>query len=156
MGMLEGRLRCEEHDCPMIEVEGAYYCVVEYLDAHLGGGQIVDIVPGDEEADPATPTCLVFNDGHTLPILCPDCGEAHPIEGDVDDFLDEVTGLHLIGFSYLPEEDDEPEGVELILAEDPDLDIDDAVDENSQTLFVHLRSVQQLTCPGEGETDPSD
>ena len=59
----------------MIAVDGSYHCVVEYLDAHLGGSQIKDIVPGDPEAQPATPTHLVFCDGHTLPILCPDCGE---------------------------------------------------------------------------------
>jgi hypothetical protein len=157
MGMLESRLRCQEHDCPMIEVDGAYYCVVEYLDAHLGGSQIIDIVPGEPEGRHPTPTSLVFNDGHTLPILCPDCGQAHAIGPEADEFLEDVSGLYLIGFGYLPVEDDEPEGIELVFAKDPELDPDDADEENSETLFVHLRSVQQLTCPGETEEeDPSE
>ncbi len=135
----------------MIAVDGSYHCVVEYLDAHLGGSQIKDIVPGDPEAQPATPTHLVFCDGHTLPILCPDCGEAHTMGMEADEFLEDVAGLYLIGFSYLPPEEGEPEGIELILAEDPDLDPNDANDDNSDTLFVHLLSVQQLTCPHGGE-----
>ena len=153
MGKLGSRLRCEEHDCPMITVDGTKYCVVEYLDAHLGGNQIKDIVPGEQEAHPATPTCLVFCDGHTLPILCPDCGEAHTMGMEADEFLEDMAGLYLIGFSYLPPEEDEPEGIELILAEDPDLDPNDANDDNSDTLFVHLSSIQQLTCPHGGEED---
>jgi hypothetical protein len=137
----------------MINVDGAYYCVVEYLDAHLGGGQIKDIVPGDNDAQPTVPTCLVFSDGHTLPILCPDCGEGHSLGMDADEFLEDMAGLYLIGFSYLPPEDDEPEGIELILSEDQDLDPNDADDDNSESLFVHLLSVQQLTCPDGGAED---
>lgn len=137
----------------MIAVNGSYHCVVEYLDAHLGGSQIKDIVPGDPEANPATPTYLVFCDGHTLPILCPDCGAAHTMGMEPDEFLEDMAGLYLVGFSYLPPEEDEPEGIELILSQDPDLDPNDANDDNSDTLFVHLSSIQQLTCPHGGEED---
>jgi hypothetical protein len=139
----------------MIMVDGAYHCVVEYLDAHLGGNQIKDIVPGEPDAQPTVPTLLVFTDGHTLPILCPDCGEAHSMGMDPDEFLEDMAGLYLIGFSYLPPEDDEPEGIELILSEDEELDPQDADEDNSDTLFVHLLSVQQLTCP-DGEPGADD
>ena len=140
----------------MIEVAGVHYCVVEYLDAHLGGSQITDIVPGEPEAHPATPTYLVFNDGHTLPIYCPDCGKAHSMGMDADEFLEDVSGLYLIGFGYLPMEEDEPEGIELIFADNPDLDPNDADEDNAETLFVHLQSIQQLTCPDEAADDVAD
>jgi hypothetical protein len=153
MGTFESRLRCEEHDCPLIEVDGSNYCVVEYLDAHLGGSQVVDIVPGEEVSRHRSPTSLVFADGHTLPILCPDCGEPHAMEEDADQFLETMAGLYLIGFGYLPIEEDEPEGVELVFAANPDLDPNDADDDNSETFFVHLHSVQQLTCPDDAADD---
>ena len=153
MSKFENRLRCEEHDCPLIEVDGSRYCVVEYLDAHLGGGQVTDIVPGEQLGRHATPTSLVFADGHTLPILCPDCGQPHELEETADQFLENMTGLYLIGFGYLPVEEDEPEGVELVFAADPDLDPNDADDVNSETFFVHLRSVEQLTCPDGADDD---
>ena len=156
MAKLESSLRCKEHDCPMIDVDGAYYCVVEYLDAHLGGSQIIDIVPGEPKGRHAAPTSLVFNDGHTLPIFCPDCGRAHAVGPDADQFLDDMSGLYLVGFGYLPVEDDEPEGIELIFSKDPELDPDDADDDNAEMLFVHLRSVQEITCPGETEEDASE
>ena len=38
----------------------------------------------------------------------------------------------------------------MILAEDEELDPNDADDDNSETLFVHLLSVQQITCPDDG------
>ena len=143
-GLLDGLLRCEEHNCPMIQVGENYECVIERVDAHLGGKRVKDIVPGKRK----TPLTLVFEDGHTLPLLCPDCGGAlHVAPEDEDQVLDQSAGLYLVGVAYV-EPSTEPEGIALAFASDPDADLEDPEAELEE-VALHLDSARRLTCPDE-------
>lgn len=53
----------------MIQIQGRLQCVVEYLDRCVGGQRIVDMVK-----PPGQPIRYIFEDGHTLPLICPCCG----------------------------------------------------------------------------------
>ena len=138
----DARLRCQEHDCPMIRVGDNYECVVERVDAHLGGKRVKDIVPGKR----GTPLTLVFEDGHTLPLLCQDCGGAlHAAPEDEDQVLDESSGLYLVGIAYV-EPGEEPEAIALAFSSYPDSDPEDPETEMEE-LVLHLDSARRLTCP---------
>lgn len=54
-GSLDGLLRCSEHDCPMLRIGNQYECVIERVDAHLGGKRVKDILPGSQ----GTPFALI-------------------------------------------------------------------------------------------------
>lgn len=146
--MLDELTWCEEHHCPLIRIGNNYECVIERVDAHLGGKRVQDTVPGGAQ----TPLTLVFDDGHTLPLFCPDCGGAFHIQPDEEDkMLDEMTGLCVIGVAYVEPgavEKDSPEMIVLAFGNSPEADPDqpDAIIEE---LYVHLDSARRLTCPGE-------
>lgn len=143
-GLLNGLLKCDEHDCPMVRIGDGYECVIERVDTHLGGKRVKDIVPGSQR----TPVALVFEDGHTLPLLCPDCGDSlHIAPEEEDEFLDEAAGLFLVGVAYV-EADQDPECLALVFTEDPEADPDDP-DTPLAEVLLHLDSAQRLTCPGE-------
>ena len=144
LGLLDGLLRCQEHDCPVIRVGDNYECVIERVDAHLGGKRVKDIVPGKRK----TPLTLVFEDGHTLPLLCPHCGGAlHAAPEDEDQVLEQSAGLYLVGVAYV-EPSAEPEGIALAFASDPDADLED-LETELEELVLHLDSARRLTCPDE-------
>jgi hypothetical protein len=128
----------------MIRIGENYECVIEWVDAHLGGKRIKDIVPGTR----GTPLTLVFEDDHALPLLCPDCGGAlHVAPEDEDQVLEESSGLYLVGVAYV-EPGEEPEGITLAFSSDPDADPQDPETE-MQELLLHLDGVRRLACPDE-------
>ena len=143
-GLLNGLLRCQEHNCPMIRIEDNYECVIESVDAHLGGKRVKDIIPGKR----GSPLTLVFEDGHTLPLLCRDCGGAlHVASEDEDQVLEQSSGLYLVGVAYV-ESGEEHEGLALAFASRPDADPEDPEPEMEE-LLLHLDSARRLTCPDE-------
>jgi hypothetical protein len=121
--------------------------------AHLGGKRVKDIVPSSGK----TPLTLVFEDGHTLPLLCPDCGGVlHVAPEDEEAVLEQAAGLYLIGVAYLKqgeEEPDAPEMLALAFGLDPEADPDDA-DAVEEELLLHLDSARRLTCLGESRVAP--
>ena len=136
--------RCAEHDCPMFLLDDEYVCVLEYVDEHLGGKQVKDLVVIEGGL-----VSILFEDDHELPLLCPHCGD--PIGVDENEFLDEVSDLYLVALQYVPADPaaDEYEGVELLFASDPDVEIDDIPDDvDTYTLLVHRDSARELVCPG--------
>src|SRR5512145_311585 len=66
---MEGLIFCSHDDLPMILMDGEFVCVGEYLYAHLDNAPVTDLL-----TDPVL--TLVFQNGHTLPLLCPDCGDS--------------------------------------------------------------------------------
>jgi hypothetical protein len=152
-GMLDGLVWCQVHVCPMIRIGDNYECVVERMYAHLGGKRVKDIVPSSGKS----PLTLVFEDGHTLPLLCPDCGGAlHVAPEDEEEVLDQAAGLYLVGVAYLKQGEDEPDAPEMLALAfglDPDVDPNDA-DAVEEELLLHLDSARRLTCPNESRTNP--
>lgn len=146
MTLFEDFLRCVEHQCPMLRIDDAYECVVERIDDHLGGRQVKDVIPAGKGA----PVALVFDDGHTIPLLCPDCGGSVHME-DADSFLDSVAGLYLVGVSaYVEEVEDgvEREALALGFAPEPDGPEEPDVWEDSlDWLPIHVESARRITCP---------
>jgi hypothetical protein len=146
-GLLDGILFCHDHECPMIRVGDNYECVIERVDGHLGGKRVKDIVPPGTK----TPLTLVFEDGHTIPLFCPDCGGAlHVAPQDEDEVLSEISGCYLVGVAYV-QAGEEPEGLALAFARDPEADPDDP-DALTDELVLHLDSARQLTCPDQKST----
>lgn len=146
--MLNKLTWCEEHNCPLVRVGVGYECVVERVGAHLMDKQVQDIIPASDR----TPITLVFHDGHTLPLFCPDCGDALHVAAEQEDkFLEEFAGLYVIGVAYLEPgaaEDNSPEMIALAFGQQPGLnpEVSDVV---MQELYLHLESARRLTCPGE-------
>ncbi|HLF28060.1 MAG TPA: hypothetical protein VJG32_17125 [Anaerolineae bacterium] len=142
-GRLDNFARCAEHDCPMFLIEGEYVCILEYVDEHLGGKQVKDLVVVEGGL-----ITILFDDNHELPLLCPHCGE--PVSADEDEFLDEISDLYLVALQYVPAdgEEEEYEGIEFLFAADPDIDIDDIPEEaDVHTLLLHPDSAREIVCP---------
>ncbi len=143
MGLLDDLLTCGEHNCPMIEIDGSYRCVIEYTDDLIGAQEVRDIVPasGDEPAE------LVFANGRILPLICPCCGEPLQYE-DADTLLESASGLYLLGLGYVPPGEDELEGLEFIFApmlpEPVDSPKMDELPEGAQVVLLHLDSVRRI------------
>lgn len=133
---------CETHGCPLIEAGGETQCLFDFVDDHLGGRSVVDLVPDSGEGHPGA---LVFDDGHTLPLLCPHCAEAAWLE-DPETLLAQVAGRYLVGLEYA----EGPDGKELLLlmAPEPEVDLDDE-DLELIEVATHPESVRRLTCPAE-------
>ena len=143
-GLLDGLLRCSEHDCPMIRVGDNYECVIERVDSHVGGKRVKDIVPDSI----GIPFALVFEDAHTLPLLCSHCGRSlHVAPKNEESALEEVAGLYLVALAYV-EPGEEPEGLALVFARDPAADLEDP-EASTQEILIHLDSARSLTCPDE-------
>ena len=128
---LEAFIYCSHDDLPMILLDDEFVCVLEYLTAHLEESPVSDLV-----TEPSL--SLVFQNGHTLPLLCPDCGESLHIS-DHNEMLDDISGLTIIDVDW------DPELEELYLifgkaTDDPD-------SENLPDIAVHLNSIRGLTCP---------
>ena len=104
-GLLDGLAFCSAHGCPMITVGDFYHCLFEYLDEQIGMRQITDILPGAGDA----PATLVFENGKTLPLLCPHCGEPQHLD-DADLFLRVAQGRYLFRMGWLEPQEDAPEG----------------------------------------------
>jgi hypothetical protein len=129
---MEGRIFCTHDDAPMIILNGEFTCVTEYLEAHVGDSCITDLISGPV-------LTLIFQNGHTLPLLCPDCGQSLHIE-DKNDLLDSLSGLTIMSINW------DRELEELALEFGPPGISPDEIDP-LDTLFVHLDSVRKMTCP---------
>jgi hypothetical protein len=128
----------------MIRVGDDFECVIERVDRHLGGKRVKDIVP-DSRGMPLT---LVFEDSHTLPLLCPHCGRSlHVAPDNEENVLDEAAGLYLMGLAYV-EPGEEPGGIALVFARDPTADLNDS-ETPTEEILLNLESVRTLTCPEE-------
>jgi hypothetical protein len=136
------RVMCDEHNCPMIQIGGSYECLFDFVDGHLGGLTVTDLVPDSGEDRPGA---LVFSDGHTLPLLCPHCAKAARLE-DPEALMAQVAGLSLVALEYV--EDEEGRSLLLLLAADPEADLES---EETELLEVatHPESARRLTCPQE-------
>ena len=145
LGLFEGVLFCGEHNCPMIRVGDDYECVIERVEAHVGGKRVKDLVVPSQRG---TPWAFVFDDGHTLPLLCAGCGHALQIApADEELALNQVAGLCLVGVGYVePIDDTRPGGIVLVFVPDPTAGPDSAP---SQELLLHLDSARRLTCPAQ-------
>ena len=140
-------VRCAEHDCPMMLIDDGYVCMLEYIDEHLGGGQVKDLVVVEDGL-----ITLLFDDDHELPLLCPHCGD--PIDIDEDEFLNDMAGLYLVALQWVPAAPAEEvyEGIEFLFAADPDVDIDALSGEaDVESLLLHPDSARDLVCPGRDE-----
>jgi hypothetical protein len=123
----------------MMKINDEYVCVAEYIFEHLADSPVTDLI--------TEPTMtLIFQSGHTLPLLCPDCQESYHSNDDV--LLNKLNGLGIVDIDF---EDDRsavvlyfgPPHIET-LEEDPD---PIALD----TIIIHLDSILQMTCPGFSE-----
>jgi hypothetical protein len=127
---LEGLLVCSHDDLPMLFLDGEYVCVAEYLFAHLADAAVVDVI--DEPV-----FTLVFQNGHTLPLYCPHCGESLHIDNE-SSMLEELAGSIIDDVWWQDEEDtltlefSRPAG---------------ETDQPGQSVTIHLNSVRGLTCP---------
>lgn len=139
---LEYELACETHGCPMIAAGGDVVCLFDFLEDHLAGLAVTDLVPDSADERPGA---LVFTDGHTLPLLCPHCSQAAQLD-DPEALLAQVSGLYLVGLEY-NEEADERQLI-LLFAADPAASPDDDTLELLE-ITTHPESARRLTCPPE-------
>src|SRR6266542_1669411 len=75
----QGFTRCESHNIPMIFSEdGEWVCAIEFLMDCLEDSELVgfEFKPIPDDEDDALTLSLVFADGHIVPLLCADCGNA--------------------------------------------------------------------------------
>jgi hypothetical protein len=128
----EGYIFCSHDDAPMIMLEAEFRCVTEFVESHLGDSRITDLISGPV-------LTLVFQNGHTLPLLCPDCGQSLHIE-DKNELLDSLSGMTITAVRW----DHELEELALEFGL-PGNAYDDI--EPLDALFVHLNSVREMTCP---------
>jgi hypothetical protein len=131
---IEGMIFCSHDGLPMIIIDDEFVCAGEYLYAHLNNTPVTDIL-----TDPIL--TLVFQNGHTLPLLCPDCGESlHVEDGGV--LLDNLNGLAIVALEW-----DEDTDELIVEFGPPDRDEDEDEADVEETLFLHLNSIRGLTCP---------
>jgi hypothetical protein len=125
---------CSHDGLPMIPVLGeGTVCIRAYLLDHLREAQIIDLLTKPF-------LTLVFQNGHTLPLLCPECGESLHVENE-NDLLEQITGLSVVNVEWnRGEEHDERAALLLIVGKSRD-------ESTYYTLPIHLDSVFGLTCP---------
>lgn len=135
-------LLCAHDALPIIDVGGDSTCIGEYVFAHLFNTPVTDLISEPE-------LTLVFQNGHTMPLLCPDCGKSLHIN-DEDILLNTLNGLTIIDLGYDPDSG----AVILDFGTFPNnLDADSAfIDEIDDvepldSLNVHLDSIRGITCP---------
>ncbi len=129
---LEGSIFCSHDDLPMLKINGQFTCVAEYLNAHISNAPITDLI-----TEPLL--SLVFQNGHTLPLLCPDCGESLHVF-DYNELLDDINGLTVIDIDW-------DEDIEELILDFGRPGSDKNESDDPPMLAVHLDSVRELTCP---------
>ena len=138
---------CDEHKCPMIQIGDEYVCVIEYVDALIGAHKVVDVIPGGLTLDPPVPISLIFDNGCSLPLLCPCCGGPITLDpkatGDqllkIEDRLLEIAkDVYLVGLGY----DAEQNGLVLAFSPDPEADLNDS--EAVVDIVVHFDSIRGI------------
>ena len=101
--------RCEDHDFPMLEIDGRLECAAEYIDRCIGGQPVVDVIKRKKTV------YYVFANGHQLPLLCSCCGTPLAYR-DLEQARQDVLGRWLEALSINPAvTDDGREFEELVL-----------------------------------------
>lgn len=128
---------CYHDDFPLIKIHGVYACVAEYLYEHLEASPVTDLLVSPE-------LTLVFQNGHTLPILAKEHRHLVP-SSEEDQLLDTLNGLCIVDIEW----DDEDQNVIMYFGRSfsaNDLDVDHTPDP-AHSLAVSLDSIQRMTCP---------
>ncbi|MBN1993064.1 MAG: hypothetical protein JW953_10200 [Anaerolineae bacterium] len=133
---LEGLIFCSHDGLPMIILDNEFLCVGEYLYAHLEDAPITDLI-----TEPVL--TLVFQNGHTLPLLCPDCGQSFHTD-DCNELLDTLNGLIITNIEW------DYDTQELVISFGKPEEVE-SEEEPAEILSIHLNSVRELTCPGQQE-----
>jgi hypothetical protein len=124
---------CYHDDFPLVKVNGSHVCVAEFLFDHLDNSPVTDLI-----SEPVL--TLIFQNGHTMPLFCPDCGESLHVDNE-DELLNSLNGLSIIDLGW----DDDTEALILEFGYPYNDDEEDIIP--VETLEVHLDSVRELTCP---------
>jgi len=139
---IEDQLRCSHDNFLMLKINNDYVCIGEYVFAHLYGSPIQDII-----TEPVL--TLVFQNGHTMPLLCPDCGQSLHI-GDEDEWLNTLAGLFIVDMDWY----EETQVVILDFGHEPERNDDDGLmedfideEEPVASVAIHPESIRGLTCP---------
>ncbi len=133
-------LLCAHDGLPIIDFGGGDIgCIGEYVFAHLYDTTVTDLI-----SEPVL--TLVFQNGHTMPLLCPHCGQSLHIN-DEDLLLNTLNGLAIVDLGYDPDTG----AVILDFGKFPDdMDVESAfIDqiEPLDSIEVHLNSIRGITCP---------
>jgi hypothetical protein len=141
-------LYCYHDDFPLLEIHGAYVCSAEYIFEHLDNVPITDLVTSPELA-------LVFQNGHTLPLIAPDTGRSLEVDDD-DRLLDELNGLSLMDVEW---DDDRLAFIlhfgnalniyddSALTSADPAFLDEQEAFEPIESIAVHLNAIRHMTCP---------
>ncbi len=132
LDLMEGSIFCSHDGLPMIAIDDDFLCVSEFLYAHLDGTAVTDLL-----TEPVL--SLIFQNGHTMPLLCPDCGQSLHVD-DHEDLLKKISGLAIVDVEWNDYE-------EALVVEFARLDNNDGEFESGEILVLHLDSVRGLTCP---------
>ncbi len=130
---------CDEHRCPLIQIGDEYACVYEYTDNLIGGHKVVDAIPGT--VVPPVAINLVFDNGCSLPLLCPCCGEPIVLDPNAtgDQLLERVKDTYLVGLGY----DDGQNGLIMLFSYIPEADPNNN-SEGVSEIVVHLDSIRGI------------
>jgi hypothetical protein len=79
----------------MLQIDGRWECVAEYLDRYIGQQKVVDVVQRGKTV------YYVFETDHELPMLCWCCGESLVVK-DLESMRREMRGRRLESMSFGP------------------------------------------------------
>lgn len=89
--------RCESHNIPMVySDDGEWVCAIEFLMDCLEESELVgfEFQPIPDDEDDTLTLSLVFSDGHIVPLLCADCGNAvEDEEEEIETVRKQIAGL---------------------------------------------------------------
>lgn len=130
-GLLDGVVKCDEHDCPMIAVEqdgkDDYLCLFEAVDRLIGQQRITRV-----EVSGGFIRSLQFENGYQISPLCPCCGE--PTLQDRGSLNNQM----LTGMAWETVDDSEHySALVLFFAETPEAT-------ETETVPIHIESVRSL------------
>jgi hypothetical protein len=128
----EGFIFCSHDGLPMIILDDNFVCVGEYLNFRIQNSPVTDLI-----TEPIL--TLIFQNGHTLPLLCPGCGGSLHVT-DYSWLLDNLDGLTIVGVMW------DEENMELIL-EFGRAETNKEEVEALEALALHLNSVRDITGP---------
>lgn len=136
VGTEQATLFCTHDGLPIIPMGEVMTCAGMYLLDHLRESPVTDLL-----TEPFL--TIVFRNGHTLPLLCPLCGDSLHWD-DTDDLLNQLNGKWVIKVEWLeePEEGDGTEGGALVLVFSSF-----EGDKEPLALPIKLTSIYELTCP---------
>lgn len=135
---MEGFIHCTHDGFPMIMIDDEFICTAEYIFAHLENSPVVDLI--------STPNLtLIFQNGHTMPLYCAECGESMHIN-DEDRFLNTLNGLCIVDADW--DYDNHVLLLEFGRPFEPDNETIPL-----EALEVHLDSVRHIQCPEPHDVD---